>query len=181
MVVGDRNTFGFEISLKSIETHKCELKLFIEGKNICSFKKGDDKRYTTTIWNLDELVSYLDSTLNFIVNDDKFPVDTDGECAAELDNNARDFESENEFEMEGYYNSLNEWSYAHSWHHASSGAILADVFFRKIDSGIEISWWSYQEDERITFQYPYGYSVIAFDVYEEVIQHTVKAYNDLWL
>lgn len=62
MIIGNKNTFGFEISLKSIERHECELKLFIEGKNICLFKKTGDKRYKTTRWNLDELICYLDST-----------------------------------------------------------------------------------------------------------------------
>ncbi len=180
MIIGNKKTFAFELKLKSIKEHKCEISLFIDGKNICAFKHENDANCKTTRWNLDELINYLDSTLAFINNDKKFPFDINGECAAELDNNARDFDSENEFEMEKYYDSLNDWSYVHSWHHASSGAILADVFFRKVNNGIEISWWSDQEKD-INFKYPYGYSVINFDTYEETVKNVIKTYNNFWL
>lgn len=181
MILGNKDEFGFEIILKSIEDHECEIKLFVDGKNICSFKRKDDKFYTTTRWNLDELIGFLYSTLDFISYDEAFPLEIAGECAAELDNNARDFEDEDEHEMETYYNRLNEWSYAHSWHHACSGAILADVFFRKLENGIEVSWWSDQEDDGITFKHSYGYTVVDFETYGKVIQSTVSYYNDLWL
>ncbi len=50
--------------------------------------------------------------------------------------------------MEKYYDSLDDWTYNHSWYHARSGAVVPDVIFRKTDDKIEISWWNDQEDER---------------------------------
>lgn len=72
-------------------------------KNICLFKKAGDKRYTTTCWNLDELICYLDSTQSFIHDDKKFPVEAIGNCTADLDNNARVFESDDEQKMKEYH------------------------------------------------------------------------------
>ncbi len=42
-------------------------------------------------------------------NDSPFPFDVEGECAAELDNNARLFDSDTDEELEKYYLCLNDW------------------------------------------------------------------------
>jgi hypothetical protein len=89
----------------------------------------------------------------------------DGECAAELDNNARDFESNNESEMDEYYDQLNDWTYKHSWMHARDGAIVPDVMFRKVDNDMEISWWTDQEDEGRLFQNSLPFSICYFILY----------------
>lgn len=182
MIIGNKEVFAIELNCISIDEHECEIKMFVNNDNICAFRRRGEKRYKSTRWNLDELINYLDSTINMLYSDEQFPIENiDGECAAELDNNARDFEIQNDNEMEKYYDSLNDWSYQHSWHHANSGAILADVFFRKTEKGMEISWWSDQSDDGIVFKNVYGYTIIDPEEYKTIISETIETYNDMWL
>ena len=117
----------------SDEEHLCQLKLYINGKNICEWKDRQTGEKRTIWWNLDELISYLYETTTFLYHDEPFPYRVEGECASELENNARGFESEDESTMDEYYDKLNDWVYNHSWNHARSGAIVPDIIFRNVD------------------------------------------------
>jgi hypothetical protein len=181
MIIGNKDKFGFELSKVSDSDHTCKLKLFVDSKNICEWKDSNGKVHKEIWWNLDELINYLHDTVDFIYDDDPFPVDDiAGECASELDNNARDFESENDEEMEDYYDSLDDWTYNHSWYHARSGAVVPDVMFRKINNRIEVSWWNDQEDEGRFFTNKYGYALIDCDYYRETIEALFDSYNNVW-
>ena len=175
------NEFNIIFNKISDENHLSEICLYINGENICLFKLKDDNTFKTTRWNLDELVLYLKDLYITLYNDEPFPFEVEGECAAELDNNARYFDIEDHLEFEKYYTVLNEWGYKHSWHHACSGAILADVFFRKVDNKIEISWWSGQDEEDVIFKYKYGFVLIPIDDFFETLNKSVNSYNNLWL
>lgn len=174
---------SFDIRFKKIsdENHESEIYFIVDEQNICLFKHIEEKRYKTTRWNLDELVLYLRDLPIMLKNDSPFPFDVERECAAELDNNARFFDSDNDEELEKYYICLNDWGYNHSWHHASSGAILADVFFRRVDDDVEISWWSDQEEDEIVFKNKYGFILFPYDDFVDVINKSVYSYNELWL
>ncbi len=181
MIIGNKEKLGFELNKMSDSDHTCKLKLFANGKNICEWKDSNGKAYKEICWNIDELINYLHDTVAFVSEDDPFPVDgVTGECASELDNNARDFESDNEEEMDNYYDALDEWTYNHSWYHARSGAIVPDVMFRKVNDKIEISWWTDQEDEDRYFINKYGFVLIDPNEYREIIEALFDAYNNLW-
>ena len=79
---------------------------------------------------------------DFISNlsEDPYPVDVAGIYAAEKDDNARNFDSDDEDVFDAYYDKLYEWNERHRWHPASSGAILADVYVQLAGENMEISW-----------------------------------------
>lgn len=172
---------AFDIKKISDADHVCQLKFFIKKKNVCEWRDLETKEKYTVRWNLDDLISYLQSTLIFLHKDEPFPIAVNGECAEEMDNNARDFESEDDAEMEDYYGRLNDWSYLHSWNHAGAGAVLPDVMFRKVEENVEISWWTDQEDEGRIFTNKYGYYLIPMKEYTNLIEELVNQYNLLWL
>ena len=58
---------------------------------------------------------------------------------------------------------------------------MADVFFRRVDDNVEISWWSDQEDDDIVFKNKYGFILIPYDDFVDVINISVYSYNELWL
>lgn len=184
MLIGNKEKFGFELKKISDKNHISELKLFINGLNVCAFRIDNDinRRYKSTRWDLDELMLYLQDTLLMIVDDSKFPFENiKGECAADLDNLAREYEIDDENVIEEYYTKLNDWSYNHSWHHACSGAILPDVFFRKISEGIEVSYWNDQADDGIEFKNIYGFIIVPSEIYEKTINDLLIEYNNMWV
>ena len=180
MIIGNKDEFGFEIKKISEENHISELKMFVKGQNICAWKKEEENRFKSVRWNLDDLIVYLNETLSMLKTDDQFPFDVDGECAAEMDNNSREYEVNSDELMDEYYDKLNDWSYKHSWHHAAAGAILADVFFRRVKEGIEVSWWSDQTDEGIIFKNSFGFTVVPISTYSMVISSLIDEYNGMW-
>ena len=180
MIIGDKKELAFDIVKISEADHVCMLKVFVRGENICEWKEIDSSEKYTVCWNIDELISYLYETTDFLYEDDPFPVIIDGECASELENNARDFESDDEKEMEAYYDKLNDWVYKHSWNHARYGAVVPDVLFRKVDGNMEISWWTDQEDEGRVFTNRYGYVLIPKNEYENLIEEVFHTYNEIW-
>lgn len=180
MIIGNKEKLAFDFKKLSEAEHICSLKVYVRGKNICKWKDVNDPKWKTVTWNIDGLIRYLYGTIDFIYHDLPFPFAVDGECAAELDNNARDFESDNDSEIDEYYDKLNEWSYKHSWMHARDGAIVPDVMFRKVEDNIEISWWSDQEDEGRLFQNRYGFILIPCNEYESLITELFNQYNNVW-
>lgn len=102
---------SFDIRFKKIsdKNHESEIYFIVDEQNICLFKHIEEKRYKTTRWNLDELVLYLRDLPIMLKNDSPFPFDVEGKCAAELDNNARLFDSDTDEELEKYYLCLNDW------------------------------------------------------------------------
>ena len=91
MIIGDKEKVAFEFKKLSESEHTCSLKLYVNGKNICKWKETTDSQWKTVTWNIDGLIRYLYETIDFIYHDDPFPVAVDGDCAADLDNDARDF------------------------------------------------------------------------------------------
>lgn len=179
MIIGNKDEFAFDLRKTSDEDHLSQLKVFVKGKNICEWKDKETGQKRTIWWNLDELITYLHDTETFLYHDDPFPIDVLGECASELENNARDFESDNEEEMDDYYDRLNDWVYDHSWNHARAGAIVPDVIFRNVNGNMEISWWN--DDEDIDFTNRYGYIIIPAETYKTLIGKLFSEYNAMWL
>ena len=179
MIIGNKNTIAFDLKKTSDEEHLCQLKLYINGKNICEWKDRQTGEKRTIWWNLDELISYLYETTTFLYHDEPFPYRAKGESASEMENNARDFDSEDESAMDEYYDRLNDWVYNHSWNHARSGAIVPDIIFRNVDGNMEISWWN--DDEDIDFTNRYGFITVPAETYKNLIDQLFTSYNSLWL
>ena len=116
---------------------------------------------------------------DFISNlsEDPYPVDVAGIYAAEKDDNARNFDSDDEDVFDAYYDKLYEWNERHRWHPASSGAILADVYVQLAGENMEISWDNRElEYGDVEFLETMGGISIPKDDFISIMKEFLKAY-----
>ena len=102
-LIGNKKDFAIEYSF--IDDAITEIAMFHNGLNILEFERDGER--LTTRWNLDELVLWLRNFLNDM-QEDPYPAYTAGEFAAQKDQTARDFNTDNEKEFDEYYEKLNE-------------------------------------------------------------------------
>ena len=173
------NSEDFSISYSFFDdTHETELSMNVNRINILAFVRNGAS--LTTRWNLDELAEWLRNFIDHMA-EDPYPVEADGEYAAMKDISARDFDSDNEDEFDAYYDKLDEWNLRHRWHPASSGAILADVYFQLIGDKVEISWNNENSGDGIEFQNQLGGARINKGVFYATVDTFLKAYANHWL
>jgi len=151
--------------------------MYINENNILSFHR--DGASSTTRWNLDELALWLRKFLDNM-KEDPYPVETDGEFAAMKDISAREFDSDDEEEFDAYYDKLDEWNLRLRWHPASSGAILADVYFQLVGEYVEISWNNEDAEDGIAFDNIIGGARIKKEVFSRTIDDFLRAYALHW-
>ena len=174
---GSKDTFGIVASFLD-DSHITELEMYIKGRNILAFRRGNE--LLTTRWNLDELAMWLRDFVDN-VSEDPYPVEVDGTFAAEKDSNARDFDSDDDDVFDAYYDKLYEWNERHRWHHASSGAILADVYFQLVGENMEVSWDNRGlKYEDVEFLETMGGISIPKDDFLSIMNEFLKAYADQW-
>lgn len=174
-IIGDKSKFAMEYSF--LEDNVTELAMFVEGKNILEFFK--DGLLRTTRWNLDELAEWLRNLIDNL-KEDPYPVDVDGEFAVDKDNNAWDYDSDDEEELDEYYEKLHDWCDVHRWHIASSGAILANAYFQLIGDKVEISWDNEDLEDNTVFTYLKGGTVVDKDLFFNVIDKFLNDYANHW-
>ena len=174
-MIGERNVFAIEYIFYD-KYHATELSMYVGGKNILGFTNDIHR---TIRWNLDELAEYLREFVETMA-DDPFPVDVQGRFAAEKDEAAREFDSDDLEEFDRYYDSLNEWVWKHTWLHARAGAILANVYFQQIGDVVEVSWNNEPYENSVVFDYKRGGAVIPKDTFVEVVNGFLHAYALYW-
>ena len=172
----DNKNFSIEYSFYD-DSHETELKMLVNDKNILAFER--DGKVLTTRWNLDDLALWL---RNFIDNmkEDPYPVEVEGEYAAEKDINARDFDSEDDEEFDAYYDKLDDWNLRHRWHTTSNGGILADLYFELKGEYVEISWNNQDSEEGVKFENELGGVRIPKKEFCEEVDIFLKDYADHW-
>lgn len=180
MIIGNKKKLGFEINKISDTDHLSEFIVYVNGKNICEYTDSKKNVIKSITWNNDELITFLNDSIRFLYEDEPFPIEVDGECASEMDNNARDFDSDDDDEFDKYYDALNDWTYNHSWMHARSGAIVPDLMFRVLNDKMELSWWTNYDEEDILFSNPYGFVLIDAEEYKNIITELFDSYNQIW-
>ncbi len=159
------------------DTKETEISMFVNGNNILAFKRNGVE-YTTR-WNLDELAFWLRDFIDNMKND-PFPVEVDGEYAAIKDINSRDFDCDDEEEFDAYYDKLDEWNLRHRWHTASSGGILADVYFQLVGENVEISWNNEDSEDNVVFNNLIGGFKVPQTTFVSVINDFLVAYANHW-
>ena len=159
------------------DTKETEISMLVNEKNILGFKRNNQS-YTTR-WNLDELTFWLRDFLNNM-KEDPYPVETKGEFAANKDVSARDFDSDDEAVFEAYYEKLYDWNLRHRWHPASSGAILADLYFQLVGDYVEISWNNEDSEDGVVFDNTIGGCRIEKELFVSVINDFLNAYAMHW-
>ena len=172
------NNPNFSISYSFFDdTRETELSMNVNGNNILAFNRNGT--LLTTRWNLDKLAEWLRYFIDHMATD-PYPVDADGEYAAMKDISARDFDTDDEDTFDAYYDKLDEWNLRHRWHPASSGAILADVYFQLVGDNVEISWNNENADDNVKFQNQLGGVRINKDDFYSTVDAFLKAYATHW-
>ncbi len=170
IIIGEKTYFGIGYTFYD-DTHETEIAMYFSGINILSFKRNHQS--LTTRWDLDELVDWLRAFLDNLA-EDPYPVSAEGDFAALKDCSARSFDSEDDEEFEAYYFKLNDWNQRHRWHVASSGAILANLYFQLVDDYVEVSWNNTELEPNVAFDSLIG----GFQIKKTVFVDTVKAFLD---
>ena len=172
------NPGEFAVSYVFIDdSRETEISMFVENRNILAFMR--EGQVYTTRWNLDELAFWLRDFLDHMA-EDPYPIDVPGHYAAEKDNNAREFDSDDDEEFDAYYEKLYEWNLRHRWHTASSGAILPDVYFQLVGDDVEISWNNEDMDEEVEFVQQPGGARVKKDTFLSVVSSFLKEYANHW-
>ena len=175
-LIGDKNIFAIEYAFLD-DSQETEIAMYVYGKNILAFERNEET--LTTRWNLDELAEWFRQFLNTMA-EDPFPVDCEGQYAAQKDDTARSFDSDNDKLFDAYYDKLYDWNLRHRWHPASSGAILADVYFQLVGDHVEISWNNNDSEESIRFLNLNGGAAINRDLFCSVVCSFLEEYASHW-
>ncbi len=174
-IIGNKSIFA--IGYRFEDSHETELSVYINDSNILAFERNG--LGLTTKWDLDELTAWLSEFVDNLT-DDPYPVDVPGVYAAIKDINARDYDSADSIEFDAYYDSLYKWNLRHRWHPASSGAILADVYFQLVGDYVEISWNNQNCEPDVIFQHVLGGASIEKEVFLTVVDNFLKDYAMHW-
>ena len=170
--IGKKSSFAMEYCINN-DSGDTELAMYVKGSNILAFIC--DGKEATTCWNIDEIALWLRKFIDDM-EDDPYPVNINGEYAADKDKNAREFDSEDIEEFDAYYDKLDEWYLRHRWHTASEGGVLADVYFQKIGNLVEISWNNEDLDEDVHFVNTIGGDKVDKDEFVTVVDAFLKEY-----
>ena len=155
MLFGNKNEFAIELENVDTTERYMLMKLYIQNVNILEYS-FDGKVYSLT-GNIDELILYLDETINPTLMEIPFPFNVKGDSAIELDINARDYDSNNE------------------------DLYIPDVMYRKINDTMEISWFGVGIYDGVEFSSPKGSYLINFNLYCSIINKVTKYYKENWL
>lgn len=175
-LIGDKTTFAIEYSFCD-DSHDTEIALYVEGINVLAFERNGES-YTTR-WNIDELAIWLRKFIDEMI-EDPYPVDCEGAFAAQKDDAAREYDTDDDELFEKYYQQLYDWNLRHRWHSASSGAVLADVYFQLVGSNVEISWDNRDVDEGVTFKSITGGAKVPLETFRAVVATFLTEYALHW-
>lgn len=176
-IAGDPSDFAIGYAFIG-DDRTTEISMFVKGGNILGFTSGGAHR--TTRWPyLEGLVAWLARFSSSMV-DDPYPMAVDGEFAAQKDQNARTFESDDIDAMDAYYGPLNDWTYRHTWHSESGGAILANVYFEYRSGLVELSWDNQGLGDEAVFDYDLGGARIDAETFRAVVREFVHEYERHW-
>lgn len=177
-IIGNKLTFAIEYSFFD-NSKLTEIGIYHKCKNILAYEKNGIE--LSTRWNLDELVLWLN---DFVKNlsEDKYPVATaKGQFAAQKDDDARIFDSDDDDEFEAYYNKLYQWSLKHRWRTVSTGEIIADVYFQLVGNQVEISWNNRGLEPDVRYQSVEGGFFVEKDTFVSVVNEFIALYQKHWM
>ena len=175
-IIGEKSLFAIEYTWFD-ELQSTEISMYVNGINLLAFERGG--KIFTSRWKFDELAEWLRNYLNNNL-EDPYPAEVEGEYAAIKDINARNFDSDDLDEFDAYYDKLDEWNLRHRWHTASAGAVLADLYFQRVGSSVEISWNNQDNDCEVRFLNMLGGVTVNNTLFEIVVDQFLRAYAQHW-
>lgn len=187
IIIGDEQQFAIGYSFFPRESNtsenwpmnRCtEIRLFLSGADIMGFSRHGE--HVQPAWDFDDLVAWLDDFARD-AHEEPFPIpNVPGSCLTELDDNARDFDTDDQDEFDRYYDKLNDWVWNHSWFHERAGAIIPYVLFRILGGNVEISWDNRDAEEDVTFDSLTGHAFVPLATFRDVVSRFVAAYLKHW-
>lgn len=176
---GTKEVFAIEI-IREKELY--EMSLYVEDKNILEFSYKN-MQCTYRWYMISNIVDWFDKNLLYIINNDEFPFETVGNSAAEF---CKNYFEENIDELAydiDKFEMFQNWTFRHSWFSERAGAYLPEIYFRKQNNDIEVSWDNSKifKDEDIEFKYEYGHYYIERKLFIEVIEGLIGCYDELKL
>ena len=171
-IFGDKKYFGF--GLKFLDNDAGELRLFIQNEDILQYKwKG--KLYHYVCWDLKEIVEWWENNLDIIPTEKEFPIEITGMTGVEKYTNSL----EGDLDMfEELFEKIQDWGFQHSWFSARVSSCLADVYFRKVENDIEISWDNYDLFPSVTFIHEKGVYYVSLEDFKECILQFIECYRN---
>jgi len=178
---GDKKMFamGYDLDLSGeYGPGVAELRVFIEDKSVCTFmNKG---RIYEFKWDIRDIVEWLEEDMSRILKEEEgFPLPVIGNNAIELQKNSH-LETDDQEELDDWYDKRNDWFFDHSWLSSRAGGPLPSLIFRRVGSMIEISWDNenlYKEEE-VEFLNPVGVFYVEVGYIEKVVTDFVNAFNE---
>lgn len=163
-----------------------EISMWADGVNLLGFTKNNE--HLTTRWAyLEDLVAWLN---NFARNmtDDPFPIEAEGEFAAEKEAYARDqlpnldddCSDEELDEFDAQVDRFDGWSFEHTWISERGGAILSNIFFEYKAGIVELSWDNRDFGDGVVFDCEFGGTRVDAKVFKNVVLEFVGAYEQHW-
>lgn len=174
------NCFGNR-SLFAIEYENCDeedsiLDVWIENKPICRFyRNGILQKYK---WNLTSIVEWFEQNIEYIVNEEKFPLPINANSSIEFYNKSSGFDSEDMEEFDKWYITRQDWCFRHSWFINRNGSFLPEVFFRRVNGKIEIEWDNSCTYNGITYEFPKGIFYIDIQEFCHVINGFISYFKE---
>lgn len=174
VLIGEKRNFAIEIGKDECAY---QMSLYIEGKDILQFEI-QGKIYPHRWRSLGDIMEWIQENLKYILGEDDFPLVTIiGDSAAQLCDNADKWNVDDCEACE----LVNDWMFRHSWFSAREGAFLADVFFRKVNDSVEISWDNTNtfKSEGVRFIYPKGRYEVEKNAFKRIMQNVCMVYRTL--
>lgn len=154
------------------------LSMYARGGNLLGFTEEGEHR--TTRWAyLEGLVAWLKSFADNMA-DDPYPLEVEGEFAAQKDDAAREFDSNDMEAFDAYYDLINTWAWNHTWSHESGGAVLSHMFFEYKAGMVELSWDNRDDDPHYVFDCEFDGTRVDAETFKSVVLEFVDTYEKHW-
>lgn len=115
-----------------------QFELWVGEKDVCKLRNGQGIRSYEA--NLIYIVEWLCENLQYILSDDQLALPVEGSNVIELYNKSIELETDDETEIDNWFEIRQEWYSRHNWFWNKGGSFLPEVFFRKVKDSIEIVW-----------------------------------------
>lgn len=154
------------------------LSMYARGRNLLGFTE-EGEHHTTRWAYLEGLVAWLKSFADNMA-DDPYPLEVEGEYAAQKDDAAREFDSNDMEAFDAYYDLINTWAWNHTWSHEGGGAVLSHMFFEYKAGRVELSWDNRDDDPHYIFDCEFGGTRVDAETFKAVVIEFVDAYEKHW-
>jgi hypothetical protein len=177
---GNKEVFAVAYELKESPFNECGrnepswgvFQMWVNNKSVCTFSVDDKIREYE--WDLIFIMEWLCKNKNNILNETQFPLPSEGNNAIELYNNSGDFDSDDDDEFDSWFVKRQDWYFKHSWYSNNGGSYLADVFFRRVEDNIEISWDNGGLYSDVKYNNPEGVYYIPVELFQNVVDSFIE-------